>query len=258
MGSRLTVETRDVDDVTFVTLAGFIDEDNDLSEITAGINNSTAVIRTANVERINSCGVRDWVNWLGELDRAGIEYHLAECSPAMMAQVNTVNNFVGQGHMLSFFAPYYCPSCDKEKMLLLDVAEALATSPFTTPVCRCDDCDLHMEFDDIETSYFEFLTKVRPSPQPIVEAAGRFSSAGRLRSRTIPMSPISSSISHESLTDRRSISSLHLPAPGMETTPSREGGVPQPGRIPSTLLYLIAGLLAVAVVLLIYLAVRSL
>src|SRR5690349_24154934 len=44
---------------------------------------------------IYSCSVRDWVNWLSKLESNGTRSVLVECSPAIVAQINLVNNFTG-------------------------------------------------------------------------------------------------------------------------------------------------------------------
>jgi anti-anti-sigma regulatory factor len=185
MGARLAFTIEETEAMAYVRLAGVIDEDNGLNELTKRIKKPTVVINTADVERINSCGVRDWVTWLGELTRGGAETILAECSPAIMTQVNLVNNFVGAGTIKSFYAPYFCSSCNTDKMLLVEVDEALETQPFRPPTCRCDQCDHTMEFDDIESSYFAFLgsmTRDRISPE--VKAAIRgFAKDPKLRER---------------------------------------------------------------------------
>jgi len=51
-------------DMSFVKLGGVIDEDNELADLVDKIPSGTAVIDLGEIERINSCGVRDWVNWL--------------------------------------------------------------------------------------------------------------------------------------------------------------------------------------------------
>lgn len=145
------------DDVTYVKLAGVIDEDNDLSEVGEQVQSGTAVIDLSEVERINSCGVRDWVNWLNKIEAEGSKVVLVECSPAIVAQINLVNNFTGAGVVKNFFAPYFCPNCDREKVLLLEAAE-LGSDPTSAPTCRCDECDGVMDFDDMEDSYFAFLS----------------------------------------------------------------------------------------------------
>jgi anti-anti-sigma regulatory factor len=150
-------------DTSYVKLAGVIDEDNELGELVDKIPNGTAVIDLGEVERINSCGVRDWVNWLGKLEKVGSSAVLVECSPAIVAQINLVNNFTGSGVVKSFYVPYFCPECDEEKVLLVEAAD-MGPPPHEPPTCRCDECDLVMDFDDMPDSYFAFLANQRKLP----------------------------------------------------------------------------------------------
>jgi hypothetical protein len=134
-----------------------IDEDNELSDLVEKIPVGTAVIDLGEIERINSCGVRDWVNWLSKLEVNGTRSVLVECSPAIVAQINLVNNFTGNGVVKSFYVPYFCPECDEEKVLLVEAAD-MGPAPHEPPTCRCDECDLVMDFDDMPDSYFAFMS----------------------------------------------------------------------------------------------------
>ncbi|HEX8954514.1 MAG TPA: hypothetical protein VF945_21815 [Polyangia bacterium] len=147
--------------MTYVKLSGVIDEDNELASLSDKIGSGTAVIDVSEIERINSCGVRDWVNWLGKVEKNGAKVILVECSPAIVAQINLVNNFTGQGVVKSFYAPYFCPNCDLEKVLLVETRDLAQTQPFKAPSCRCDECDGPMDFDDMEESYFAFLSNAK-------------------------------------------------------------------------------------------------
>src|SRR6185295_15916441 len=152
-------------DVSYVKLGGVIDEDNELGELVDKIPNGTAVIDLGEIERINSCGVRDWVNWLSKLESNGTRSVLVECSPAIVAQINLVNNFTGSGVMKSFYVPYFCPECDEEQVLLVE-AQDMGPPPHEPPTCRCDECDLVMDFDDMPDSYFAFLSNQRKLAEP--------------------------------------------------------------------------------------------
>ena len=124
MSQKFTAGVHHRDDVTFVKLSGVIDEDNELADLIDKIPSGTAVIDLGEVERINSCGVRDWVNWLSKIE----------------------NNH-----------PYFCPECDEEKVLLCEAGD-MGPPPHEPPTCRCDECDLVMDFDDMPDSYFAFLS----------------------------------------------------------------------------------------------------
>jgi anti-anti-sigma regulatory factor len=161
MNPKFQASVHNREDVTYVKLSGVIDEDNELASLSDKIGSGTAVIDVSEIERINSCGVRDWVNWLGKVEKNGAKVILVECSPAIVAQINLVNNFTGQGVVKSFYAPYFCPNCDLEKVLLVETRDLAQTIPFKAPSCRCDECDGPMDFDDMEESYFAFLSNAK-------------------------------------------------------------------------------------------------
>ncbi len=165
MSQKFQAAVHHRDEVTFVKLSGVIDEDNELSDLTDKIPAGTAVIDLGEVERINSCGVRDWVNWLGKIEGNGSSVVLVECSPAIVAQINLVNNFTGNGVVKSFYVPYFCPECDEEKVLLVEAAD-MGPPPHEPPTCRCDECDLVMDFDDMPDSYFAFLSNQKKIAEP--------------------------------------------------------------------------------------------
>src|SRR5258708_2978372 len=123
MNQKFQAAVHQKNDGTYVKLGGVIDEDNELTDLTERIPSGTCVIDLAEIERINSCGVRDWVNWLTKVEKGGAKIVLVECSPAIVSQINLVNNFTGSGVVKSFFAPYFCTNCDREKVLLVETSE---------------------------------------------------------------------------------------------------------------------------------------
>ncbi|MBP6628719.1 MAG: hypothetical protein KA297_04765 [Kofleriaceae bacterium] len=165
MSQKFQAAVNQREDVSYVKLAGVIDEDNQLGELVDQIPSGTAVIDLGEIERINSCGVRDWVNWLSRLEGQRTKVVLVECSPAIVAQINLVNNFTGSGVVKSFYVPYFCPECDEEKVLLVEATD-MGPAPHEPPTCRCDECDLVMDFDDMPDSYFAFLGNSRRMAEP--------------------------------------------------------------------------------------------
>lgn len=191
MSHKFNASIQHRDDVSYVKLSGVIDEDNELANIVERIPRGTAVIDLGEIERINSCGVRDWVNWLSRLESQGTHVVLVECSPAIVAQINLVNNFTGNGMVKSFFVPYFCPECDEEKVLLVEASD-MGPPPHEPPTCRCDECDLVMDFDDMPDSYFAFLSnsrkyadaeKVNGAIRDLGGGATEHADRGRVRSR---------------------------------------------------------------------------
>jgi anti-anti-sigma regulatory factor len=192
MSQKFQASVQHRGDVSYVKLGGVIDEDNGLGDLVEQIPNGTAVIDLGEIERINSCGVRDWVNWLSKLESQGARSVLVECSPAIVAQINLVNNFTGNGVVKSFYVPYFCPECDEEKVLLVEASD-MGPPPHEPPTCRCDECDLVMDFDDMPDSYFAFLSNQKKLAEPSIDSVngamrelGRGSSKegkGKVRSR---------------------------------------------------------------------------
>src|SRR5690349_10551855 len=216
-------------DVSYVKLGGVIDEDNELGDLVDKIPPGTAVIDLGEIERINSCGVRDWVNWLGKLEGNTTRVVLVECSPAIVAQINLVNNFTGSGVVKSFYVPYFCPECDEEKVLLVEAAD-MGPPPHEPPTCRCDECDLVMDFEDMPDSYFAFLSNQRKVAEPekingvIKEFAPSEGEKSKIRSRVGTTSLSGASVS--SLPSVPSLPSISRTSPGSQPGIRASGSSP--------------------------------
>jgi len=46
-------------------------------------------------------------------------------------------------------------------VLLVETRDLAQVTPFKAPSCRCDECDGPMDFDDMEESYFAFLSNAK-------------------------------------------------------------------------------------------------
>ena len=134
-------------------LSGIIDEDDELASLAHHIHGHTVLMDLANIHDVNNCGVRDWVKWREEVQARNVKVVLLECSPAVVAKLNSVSNFNHRGYVKSFYVPYYCQVCAAEKALLVDMEEFRGEGYIKAPTCRCDSCDGVMAFDDMEESY---------------------------------------------------------------------------------------------------------
>ena len=134
-----------------VTVAGVIDEDADLgalAELAGAVE-----LHLAGVRRINSVGVRMWVEAVSALDkRATLTF--VGCSRAIVDQVNMIRGFLGHGTVRSFHAPMRCEPCDRDDDVLF---EAAACAGGRLPAVACPDCGKPMVLDDLESSYLLFL-----------------------------------------------------------------------------------------------------
>jgi hypothetical protein len=111
-------------------------------------------LELSGISRINSCGVREWVNFMRSLPPE-CEVELDRCPPSVVAQLNMISNFAGSARILSVQAPYVCEACGNEENVLLTVTPGVSPE---IGARRCRSCGGEMEFDDIQDSYFAFLT----------------------------------------------------------------------------------------------------
>ena len=156
MPPKLQAVLQTHDDVTYVRLTGLIDEDSGLETLIDRIPPGMAVLDLGGIRRINSCGVRDWMDWLAALEANQVQFVLVECPPAIIAQVNMIDAFLRGGVVRTMQAPFVCPDCGDERTVTLDT-RTLGDAP-AAPSCECATCHVAMEFDEVAESYFAFLT----------------------------------------------------------------------------------------------------
>src|SRR2546430_1170150 len=103
-----------------VVLSGAITENSDFSKVLAQTP-PKVTIDLEHVDRINSCGVREWINFVNDLGKGGKRFALDRCSPAIVNQLNLISNFRGGGEVRSVLAPYFCSKCNREHHRVLDL-----------------------------------------------------------------------------------------------------------------------------------------
>ncbi len=188
MSPKFQSKVESVEGVATAYLAGVLDEDNELHLITGRIGPGQLIVNLEGVERINAAGVREWLDWISTVERRGVTLLLDRCAPAIVAQLNLVNNFTGQGRVRSFYAPYFCPRCDRQDRRLIAANDVVDAQPIRAPEHICDRCQQAMDFDDVEATYFSFLhaprkvasadwsgNNVPPSPISPLRASGQHS-----------------------------------------------------------------------------------
>jgi hypothetical protein len=107
------------------------------------------------IRRINSLGVRSWIEFVQALgDR---ELVFRRCPPVMVEQINTVAGFRGRARIESVLAPYACERCQEGHQVLLEVGKDLAPPQDDAPARACPRCATPMSLDDLPERYFQFL-----------------------------------------------------------------------------------------------------
>jgi hypothetical protein len=137
-----------------VTLAGVIDEAADLSPL-AALGRRPLEIDLHGVQRINSSGVRTWIDVVRGLPPA-VPLRFVRCPPAIVDQCNMVIGFLGHGRLESFYAPLACAECDEQVDQLYTTASVRAAGGVLPPT-PCPRCRRPMAVDDLADQYLLFV-----------------------------------------------------------------------------------------------------
>jgi hypothetical protein len=141
------------------TLEGVLDEASPqvLDDLAAhaGLQRSV-VFDVGGIKRINSLGVRAWINFMKKV--AGRTIHFRRCSTAFVEQINMVSDFRGGGGIESVLAPYMCETSGtvfyEELVAGVDLNKGGYKGLESRP---CKQCPKPMVFDDLPERYFVFL-----------------------------------------------------------------------------------------------------
>ncbi len=155
MGHQMSWKRILVDGQERIQLEGSISEHTDFRSLIEVASDSLA-LDLAHVDQINSCGVREWINFVNALRELGKNLEMHRCSPAIVRQLNMISNFRGDGKVQSVLAPYFCDACDNEMTQIVDLA-GIESPPEIAETLPCPNCGEDMEFDDLVDSYLGFL-----------------------------------------------------------------------------------------------------
>jgi hypothetical protein len=153
--------------ITLLKLAGTIDEQFEGKKIASGIKGGTLILELAEIERISSFGIREWVDFISTVSGKVQSLWFVECAPKVVDQFNMVANFGGTGSLVSFYAPYRCDYCDDDRRRLVQVAqdwEELKTGKLPERVC--ESCGNAEYFDEDPLTFFSFLQSHPPQQVP--------------------------------------------------------------------------------------------
>lgn len=140
-----------------VEMQGVIDEDVDFSQIKI-TDAPTVELRMGALKSINSCGIREWIKWMGTAGNAQIVY--TECPKVIVDQINMVEGFLpANGQVNSFYVPYYNDDAGSEKNVLFSRGQEFDDTQVKPPQSVKDEDGNEMEMDVIEAKYFKFIQK---------------------------------------------------------------------------------------------------
>ncbi|MNJ94676.1 hypothetical protein D3C87_123780 [compost metagenome] len=154
---KLDVKMAKAGEKLVVNMAGTIDEDVDFAQFNLG-GNPQVEIELSGLKSINSCGIREWIKWMGSAGGAQITFN--NCPKVIVDQINMVDGFLpSTGKVMSFYVPYYNDDSGSEKNVLFKYGTEFTDSEVNPPAAVKDEDGNEMEMDVIESKYFKFIKK---------------------------------------------------------------------------------------------------
>jgi DNA-directed RNA polymerase subunit RPC12/RpoP len=156
-GPPFEVKKEQVGEVQKLIFSGFLGEGVNLDQMIGSTQKQVSVY-CKDLVRINSMGVKLWINFFSARTKQGAKLSFVECSPAIVKQINLISNFTCGGEVESIYVPFICTKCNSEFNALLMTAE-LRKNPNKDPEVTCTKCSGKATFDDIREEYFAFLVR---------------------------------------------------------------------------------------------------
>jgi anti-anti-sigma regulatory factor len=154
MTGRLTHSIQQAQGENRVVLSGEITEEADFTPLLE-LKARDLVVDLSQITRINSSGLREWIEFARACNSLGARLILERCSPVVVNQLNMIWNFAGRdGKVRSVFAPYFCEKCHNEHLELIDLGKT--PRPTIAGELPCAKCGSTLEFDDVADIYLQF------------------------------------------------------------------------------------------------------
>ena len=147
-GSDFTFKVSEKPDEVSIVIGGTIDEVSELTPPDA--RGRRVVIDAQGVRRINSLGVRAWVEMMDSLSKQTADVVLLRMPAVLVTQASMITTFLGNARVHSFMTPWICLSCDHAQEETHGFADPV---PETIP---CPKCGSQMELDWDRDSYLAF------------------------------------------------------------------------------------------------------
>ena len=140
-----------------IRLVGRIDENADLAALAAAIPPDGATLDLGGLTRINSIGVREWMDFVTGL--APRKVRLERCAPVFVEQLNAIANFTGGAELLSVLASFECENDGDVTNVEVTIDDARQQKLPAPPACN--KCGAIMIPAQEDAQYYRFLRYTR-------------------------------------------------------------------------------------------------
>src|SRR5262245_7918775 len=120
MSEALEIQRDTHGDTLLLKLKGNITEDSQIEDLKKDLK-PNVVLDLEKVQRINSYGIRQWINVMKEIRGQVQSLLFHRCPPVIVEQFNMINNFGGGGVVYSVYLPFYCENCNQDELKLYSI-----------------------------------------------------------------------------------------------------------------------------------------
>ncbi len=153
----MSVQTHITDDadMRIIYFSGNFDEDIEIDRI-AGLFTNKMTFDLKEINKITSFGVKLWIDLLKKAP-ANCSINFQNCSTAFIDQANMISNFIQNGKITSYMAPFICTNDHEFEILLNSEDVKFEDDEYIIPDITCKECGAKCELDDFAEDYFGFL-----------------------------------------------------------------------------------------------------
>jgi hypothetical protein len=113
-------------------------------------------LNTRDLARINSVGLKAWIQFFQARKTEGAFLRYEECSHALAVHLSQILTKRAADAITSVMAPFQCSKCQHQFDVLCQTPDIAAIKPQLVGK-NCPQCRAPAEFDEIVQSYFSFL-----------------------------------------------------------------------------------------------------
>jgi anti-anti-sigma regulatory factor len=154
---EITIQVTQKNGTDFINYIGPINEEAEvhLARLLETVGKQ-CVINFRQVEYVNSCGVRAWINFMRELEKSR-QIVFEECPSEIVMQINMIPSFRGKAKVKSVYGSYACGECGETKSQLFEAGKNLPQKESDQlPPVVCGKCGSEMELEELEDEFFAF------------------------------------------------------------------------------------------------------
>jgi hypothetical protein len=147
--SKLSWTSENTPEGVKIVLAGEISENSEFDLLASSIS-SPVTLDLAGIEKVNSPGIREWLEFMSCLTKRRVTVVLERCSFAIVHHLMMISNFKSNAEVRSIYVTYYCDTCDFGHSELV----VLADNPIELKeTISCPKCGSLATFDDVPNDY---------------------------------------------------------------------------------------------------------